>query len=501
MHVIVHVGLVLIACSASVNSLSDSSSTFDELRALIQSAEVNETIKAEFKEHFKAWDALDTSPNLSKFTCQPVSDSVERATSVHRLRPEDIDVVAAIGDSITAGCGSNALAAPGILREWRGLSWSIGGDKSIDEGVFTIPNMLKKFNPKVKGFSTGTIPVFSQGIFTKKAGLNMAVSGAKAGNILTQAKNLVKKMSEGNPVPVDIHNDWKLVTLFIGGNDLCAYCKDEDAYSHATYQHHLNETLNYLRDNLPRTLVNVVPMLDLTQLSEMNGELVCGLLHRLFCKCGSYPTSDVARQVLVQEAVEYSESIIDLIDKENSFDRGDDFTVVAQPFLVNQRLPSTASGKPDLSYFAPDCFHFSVRGHATSAQALWNNMFEPAGRKRLSWYRDEGWNCPTSSNPYIFTYGNSDSFSSNHAAHEKNMMKQTANRHSPRQNFGSGLQRVEQTSLPDRDESHAGSQSVAPMVVGIIAGVVVLAVLLAMLTANIKKKKREISDTENSALL
>ena len=24
---------------------------------------------------------------------------------------------------------------------------------------------------------------------------------------------------------VDVDNDWKLVTLWIGGNDLCAYCK------------------------------------------------------------------------------------------------------------------------------------------------------------------------------------------------------------------------------------------------------------------------------------
>ena len=25
---------------------------------------------------------------------------------------------------------------------------------------------------------------------------------------------------------VDFQNDWKLVTLFIGGNDLCQYCND-----------------------------------------------------------------------------------------------------------------------------------------------------------------------------------------------------------------------------------------------------------------------------------
>lgn len=31
-------------------------------------------------------------------------------------------------------------------------------------------------------------------------------------------------------------------------------------------------------------------------------------------------------------------------------------------------------GKPDLSFFAADCFHFSRKGYAEMAMALWNNM-------------------------------------------------------------------------------------------------------------------------------
>lgn len=26
---------------------------------------------------------------------------------------------------------------------------------------------------------------------------------------------------------VDFENDWKLVTIFVGGNDLCHYCMDQ----------------------------------------------------------------------------------------------------------------------------------------------------------------------------------------------------------------------------------------------------------------------------------
>lgn len=31
-------------------------------------------------------------------------------------------------------------------------------------------------------------------------------------------------------------------------------------------------------------------------------------------------------------------------------------------------------GRPDHTYFSEDCFHFSERGHADMAVALWNNM-------------------------------------------------------------------------------------------------------------------------------
>lgn len=31
-------------------------------------------------------------------------------------------------------------------------------------------------------------------------------------------------------------------------------------------------------------------------------------------------------------------------------------------------------GRPDRSYFAPDCFHLSQKAHTLMARGLWNNM-------------------------------------------------------------------------------------------------------------------------------
>ena len=99
----------------------------------------------------------------------------------------------------------------------KGVSFSIGGDSNLTETI-TMPNILKQFAPDITGFSTGNTWLYT------KAGdkLNRAVSGSEAHNIMDQVKELIfllQTMPE-----IDFKNDWKLVTLFIGANDLCETC-------------------------------------------------------------------------------------------------------------------------------------------------------------------------------------------------------------------------------------------------------------------------------------
>jgi hypothetical protein len=70
------------------------------------------------------------------------------------LRPGDIDIVGAIGDSLTAGSGALALDVLQVLLEGRGVSWAIGGQGSWRQ-FLTIPNILKEFNPNLYGYSIG----------------------------------------------------------------------------------------------------------------------------------------------------------------------------------------------------------------------------------------------------------------------------------------------------------------------------------------------------------
>lgn len=65
-----------------------------------------------------------------QFPCDPNGPGGRSAVvpdSVHTLRPGDIDVIGAIGDSLTAGNGAFATNILHVFIENKGVSWSIGG--------------------------------------------------------------------------------------------------------------------------------------------------------------------------------------------------------------------------------------------------------------------------------------------------------------------------------------------------------------------------------------
>lgn len=70
----------------------------------------------------------ETIPHSVKFPCTDKSlfKSKTKPTSVHALRPGDIDLVGALGDSLTVANGAGASNVLQIITENRGVSWCIG---------------------------------------------------------------------------------------------------------------------------------------------------------------------------------------------------------------------------------------------------------------------------------------------------------------------------------------------------------------------------------------
>ena len=115
-------------------------------------------------------------PKPPPFPCSKESmTSANVPQSVHSLRAGDIQCVGAIGDSISAGMGAHAITPIGVLLENRGVSWSVGGDHSY-ERIVTLPNILREYNPQLKGVSTKTSISFLNGQNAKHNGLNVGQS-------------------------------------------------------------------------------------------------------------------------------------------------------------------------------------------------------------------------------------------------------------------------------------------------------------------------------------
>ncbi|KAG8235658.1 hypothetical protein J437_LFUL016031 [Ladona fulva] len=203
------------------------------------------------------WRRLqDRIPEEVPFNCNESTSGVkwrseERPKSVHRLRPGDIDVVGAMGDSISSGNAAREFRVIGFVIEDRGVSFSGGGLGTWREFT-TLPNILKVFNPKLVGYAVGRGDYLSY-----NAQLNVATPASIDDDTLFQAKIFVEKMRL-HP-KVDFESDWKLFTILVGHSDLCSlHCFNETRHSPEAHKYQLQRGLDYLYKNVPRLFVNVI---------------------------------------------------------------------------------------------------------------------------------------------------------------------------------------------------------------------------------------------------
>jgi len=364
----------------------------------------------EFLEAYSKWSSeLFSDPDYlygkqpGAFPCSiPSKEEGNGPIDIHHLRPIDVQCVAAIGDSLTAALGAQANTPIGLFTENRGVSWSIGGDYTYDT-LLTLPNILRQYNPNLKGYSTKSSVIFLKGQNSSHNALNVAKSGDRSYHMIDQVHLLYQRIVKDGLC--DLQNDWKIITFFIGANDLCIFCEDLNKHSPDNFVSYISETLDFLYENFPRTFVNLVLVLDVRFVKQLNdGGAVCSLLHSRSCPCAAFPTENDT-QTLAQWIPLYHSKVIDLINT-GKYDQRDDFTVAIQPFMANTTLP-LVDGQIDYSYFAPDCFHFSGKGQSKAALSLWNNMLEPVGQKQWRWYEGEQLECPTQERPFFATRKNS----------------------------------------------------------------------------------------------
>ncbi|XP_070578252.1 phospholipase B1, membrane-associated-like [Ptychodera flava] len=369
--------LLLCACLIGFCSASDQYNPWDEYLKAIDSLSEEQKTKERIVKPF-----LIDPPE--EFPCEvklPGLFDRPQGIDVHHLHPTDIRVIGALGDSLTAGNGAKATNPVQCLFEYRGVVYSVGGDDHpVNGSTLTVATLLKDFYAQngLEGYSTGRGNVNSPG-----ANLNVAVPGAVSENMASQTEMLVERLKEDPNI--NYYHDWKMVTLFIGGNDLCGWCRDRERFAPENYINNIRKALDIMHAELPKTFVNLVSVLQVTEINKLDSPF-CNIMHRFLCPCAKLLyTNETEVAELVAIMREYQRLTKELVHY-GRYDTRDDFTVVVQPFLEYTGLPwNEEEGNWDDSLMAPDCFHFSEVGHQLSAGGLWNNMYEDVGNKTGDW--------------------------------------------------------------------------------------------------------------------
>ncbi|KRT82337.1 lipase, partial [Oryctes borbonicus] len=300
--------------------------------------------------------------------------SSTRPESVHRLQPGDIDVIGAMGDSLTAGFGALSHTPLDLFRDYRGVSFPIGGEKTWRQ-YLTLPNILKLYNPNLVGFA-----LRESNTFEEASQFDVAEDSALSSDLPYMTKTLLRRISSDSRV--NIKEDWKMIVIFMGANNFCQFCF-EGSIKNVIEQHRkdLLTALRMLRENLPRTFVTLInaPYVNLLG-SFQNLPASCYISQRISCPC-VVGEAFKARRDEVPELIRRWHLLEEEIANYEEF-QTNDFVVVTQPLLQDPMIPRNSNGEADFTYFAADCFHFSQKGHALLANALWNDIMSPIGEKQ-----------------------------------------------------------------------------------------------------------------------
>jgi hypothetical protein len=146
------------------------------------------------------------------------------------------------------------------ILEYRGKVFSVGGD----EGEYTIPNFLSRYttNEITLGAPKGITLPLSRG-----KQLNNAISGAKSQELNSEISRLVRMLNTDKYK--EIKDDWKLITLFIGANNVCVLCEppmttlpglaDADIF-----EENIRNVLERIRTEVGKSFVNLVALFNVT---------------------------------------------------------------------------------------------------------------------------------------------------------------------------------------------------------------------------------------------
>ncbi|KAI9322816.1 hypothetical protein BX666DRAFT_1898673 [Dichotomocladium elegans] len=314
--------------------------------------------------------------------CPALTPRIDRPTNVNDVRPDDIKAIAGLGDSYMTAARmyrANTRLLPPPLMQYEGSSFAMGGD----EGATTLPKFFEKYSPDIKGASLGErlsshcedsgcgiVPGILPYV-PSLDNLNAAINGAISANLNTELDYLISRLRE--TPGLDFTNDWKLITVNIGGNDQCALCGGDRAEDSTPerYGANLQAIIERIHQNVPRVIVNIMGVMRVSLIYELTKDQpychpitidITKLLLPNICSC--FVGGDANRTVMDNAVTGYNQKIMEIYEfyKANP---DPNFGVVYTPAnldILNYPLEVVLSNV--------DCIHPTLVGHQWLAKVI-----------------------------------------------------------------------------------------------------------------------------------
>ncbi|KAF8362639.1 hypothetical protein PRIPAC_89562 [Pristionchus pacificus] len=318
--------------------------------------------------HFQQASITSVFTDKKSFLCPHVKPALHTGTSLADLSPEDIDVVAALGDSLASGRG---LWAPSEV-DFRGAAFPIGGDANID-GLVTIPNLLLEFNEDLEGVSHG---MGSRDRLPDHQ-FNVANSGARTRDMPEQADELVRRVKLHAH---ELEDKWLMATMAIGTEEMCDTCSEPDVRS-------LRIAMAKLRTGIPKIFVILLGPAHVASSYSQNVNMM-----KKRCSCLEALSKNQYSSLLRK----WANIFYDVQMEFNSLNYTT-FGVLAIPQLpIHSRDPNSlfTDGEPQLNR----------RGHTYAAKWLWNRLLAgPSYNTSAAVFSKDAYYCPSVGCPYFRT--------------------------------------------------------------------------------------------------
>ena len=323
----------------------------------------------------------------------------------------DLGMIAGIGDSVFAGFGAREYTSwpffnPLIFREDRGATAINGGDAD----TWSVFKMAQFFLPRLEGKSTGThffnlcrgyLCFWPFNVYYATDGLNVAATGARAENVITQAKELVVRVNSLIRQKPELRKKWKLVISLIGLNDQFNYCEGVKS-SLKYFEHYIRDYINYLRQNMEYVIIDMLSIWDVDKLLDLSTRHPACLNNNrqyfLFQSCPFDKTNGKAfrktmkayqmgqNNILKTITEEYQNGKAWIADEKSTsswLGTPDTFKLIYDPSAEEMDMNSI-----DFKYVSKtDCAHPTKEMNERLASIFWHNLFLKNNEK----LRDQNW--------------------------------------------------------------------------------------------------------------